>query len=98
MAYFEVLIFNLTMQRYENNLNRQQKGTRFLRKPSLSHPRSPCLLKRKYWIIGGKVPCNYIRPPAPTFSGERPYISERAGLYMRADAELRILFCRGIWA
>jgi hypothetical protein len=32
VAYFEVLIFNLTMQSYENNLNRQQKGSKIFAK------------------------------------------------------------------
>ena len=42
---------------------------------------------KRYWQTGRKVVCNQIRPPALINWGERPYISERTALHLRATAE-----------
>jgi len=44
------------------------------------------------WQTGRKVPTNLIRAAARSYKGGRPYISERASLYVRADAGIRVLF------
>ena len=49
-----------------------------------------CKVGERHWQTGEKVPTNLIRAAARIYKGARPYKCERAGLYVRADAEIRV--------
>ena len=51
-----------------------------------------CKVGERHWQTGEKVPTNLIRADAHSYKGARPYNCERAGLYVRADAGIRVLF------